>query len=200
MSVIMGLTGPTGAGKSTVACAAEEKGVTVINCDAAAREAVVSGSDGLKALTAAFGDGILLPDGTLNRKKLAILAFADKEHTELLNRVLLPHIVKIVKAKMHGDFVLLDAPTLFESGLDKICNVTVAVLSDRETRLKRIIARDKISEADALLRMSAGKPDSFYLERADYIIYNNAAPQKCISEAARLFEKIFVKESADKCQ
>ncbi len=200
MSVILGLTGPTGAGKSTAACVAEKMGVTVINCDAAAREAVVPGSEGLKALTAAFGNDILLSDGTLDRKTLAFLAFADREHTELLNRVLLPHITKIIKAKIQGDFVLLDAPTLFESGLDKICNVTVAVLSSKNTRLKRIIMRDRISESDARLRISAGKPDSFYLERADYIIYNNAAPQECIAEAAQLFEKIFVKESADKCQ
>ena len=69
--------------------------------------------------------------------------------------------------------MLIDAPTLFESGLDSICDKTVAVLSKKEIRLKRILARDNISEPDALLRIDAGKSDEYYLSNADKIIYND---------------------------
>lgn len=173
MKTVLGLTGPTGAGKSTVSQVAESLGIMVIDCDKVARIAVEPGRSGLKAIIEVFGKTILNPDGTLNRKALAKAAFCDKEHTELLNKTLLPHIVKLIKEMMTEDKILLDAPTLFESGLDSICNKTVAVLADKDIRLKRITSRDKIDTDSALLRINAGKDDEFYLEKADYCVYNN---------------------------
>ena len=96
MSVIIGLTGPTGAGKSTAAAAAEGFGLQIIDCDKLARAATEKGTDGLKALVAAFGDEILSPDGSLDRRALAAAAFASPQKTELLNKTILPHIVKLV--------------------------------------------------------------------------------------------------------
>ena len=86
MSIVIGLTGPTGSGKSTASITAEKLGFKVIDCDKLARVAVEKGSEGLVALAAAFGDDILNDDGTLNRKKLAEKAFSTKENTELLKR------------------------------------------------------------------------------------------------------------------
>ena len=131
MSFIIGLTGPTGAGKSTVSAAAEQFGLKVVNCDLLARKAVEKGTEGLKALTAVFGNGILEKDGSLNRKKLAAVAFKTPENTELLNKTLLPHIVKLVKKETNSKNALLDAPTLFESGLNSECVKTIAVLADK---------------------------------------------------------------------
>ena len=102
MSFIIGLTGPTGAGKSTVSAAAEQFGLRVVNCDLLARKAVEKGTEGLKALTAVFGNGILEKDGSLNRKELAAVAFKTPENTELLNKTLLPHIVKLVKKETNS--------------------------------------------------------------------------------------------------
>ena len=102
MSFIIGLTGPTGAGKSTVSAAAEQFGLKVVNCDLLARKAVEKGTEGLKALTAVFGNGILEKDGSLNRKELAAVAFKTPENTELLNKTLLPHIVKLVKKETNS--------------------------------------------------------------------------------------------------
>ena len=113
MSIIIGLTGPTGAGKSTAAAAAKSFGLQVIDCDKSARAATEKGTDGLKALVAAFGEEILLPDGSLDRRALAAAAFASPQKTELLNKTILPHIVKLVLAEAEGKNVLLDAPTLF---------------------------------------------------------------------------------------
>lgn len=173
MKLKIGLTGPTGAGKSTVSIVAANMGFQVINCDVIARKATEKGSIGLLKLAAVFGEDILNHDDTLNRKALASKAFSSKENTELLNKTLLPYVVKLVDSEIVSDKVLLDAPTLFESGISAECDFTVAVLADEKIRLNRIIERDGISKEDAKLRMSAGKDDEFYISNADYILYNN---------------------------
>ena len=173
MSILVGLTGPTGSGKSTAAAVAEKMGIKVIDCDKLARKAVERGSEGLKALVNAFGSDILASDGSLDRKAMAKKAFSSRENTELLNKTLLPHISELVKSQLDAERILLDAPTLFESGLDSICDKTVAVLSDPAKRLARIMERDSLTSDEALQRMNAGKNDKFYIERSDHIIYNN---------------------------
>lgn len=189
MKKIIGLTGPTGSGKSSAALIAKNYNIKVVDCDKLARKAVRKGSKGLESLVAAFSKGILKKDGGLNRRELAKRAFSSKENTELLNRTLLPHIAKLVRAQLDDKTVLLDAPTLFESGLDSICDVTVAVLANREDRIKRIISRDRLSLEDALLRVNAGKDDDYYIERADFVVYNNKDIQKYINEISNIFKK-----------
>lgn len=173
MSFVIGLTGPTGAGKSSVTAVAESLGFKVVDCDRFARIAVEKSSDGLKDVVQVFGDEMLNPDGTLNRQSLAKSAFATPENTELLNKTLLPHIVKLINAEINEPRVLLDAPTLFESGADSLCNEIIVVLCDEKTRKKRIMERDGIDESAAELRINAGKPDEFYVEKSHNIVYND---------------------------
>ncbi len=190
MSFIIGLTGPTGAGKSMVSAAAEQFGLRVVNCDLLARKAVEKGTEGLKALTAVFGNGILEKDGSLNRKELAAVAFKTPENTELLNKTLLPHIVKLVKEETNSKNALLDAPTLFESGLNSECVKTIAVLADKKLREERITARDNITKQQALLRINAGKSDDFYKTHADCIIYNNGDENAVITRFSNILKEI----------
>ena len=190
MSFIIGLTGPTGAGKSMVSAAAEQFGLRVVNCDLLARKAVERGTEGLKALTAVFGNGILEKDGSLNRKELAAVAFKTPENTELLNKTLLPHIVKLVKEETNSKNALLDAPTLFESGLNSECVKTIAVLADKKLREERITARDNITKQQALLRINAGKSDDFYKTHADCIIYNNGDENAVITRFSNILNEI----------
>ena len=173
MSFVVGLTGPTGAGKSSITEVAKNLGFKVIDCDALARVAVEKGSDGLADIVKVFGGGVLNSDGTLNRKELAALAFSSSEKTELLNQTLLPHIVKLIKSQIDVPLVLLDAPTLFESGADSLCNEVIVVLCDKKTRKKRIMERDGIDESAAELRIKSGKDDNFYIERSNNIVYND---------------------------
>ncbi len=173
MSFVIGLTGPTGAGKSSVTAVAENLGFKVINCDRFARIAVEKGSAGLTAVVDVFGEHILNSDGTLNRGALANEAFGSPQNTELLNKTLLPYIIMLIKKEIDSPLVLLDAPTLFESGADSLCDDVIVVLSDEKTRKKRIIERDGIDEAAATLRMNAGKDDDFYIEKSNNIVYND---------------------------
>ena len=173
MSIVIGLTGPTGSGKSSASRIAEDFGFQVIDCDKTAREATQKGTEGLKALVSVFGEEILLSDGNLNRKALAALAFKDKLSTDLLNKTILPYIADLVIKQAAGRNTLLDAPTLFESGINKICNKTVAVLADKDIRLKRIIARDNLTLKEAETRINAGKDEAFFKKNADYVLYNN---------------------------
>ena len=173
MSFVIGLTGPTGAGKSSVTAVAEELGFKVVDCDKLARVAVEKGSAGLDDVVNAFGNEVLNDDGTLNRAELAKKAFASTDTTELLNKTLLPHIMTLLKSEISGDRVLIDAPTLFESGADSLCDEVIVVISDEKTRKVRIMERDGIDETAAELRMNAGKPDQFYIEKTNNIVYND---------------------------
>lgn len=174
MSFIIGLTGPTGAGKSEASLIFKECGFFTVDCDKVAKEVTQKNSCVIKKLCEVFGQDILCNDNTLDRKKLARIAFSSKENTELLNRTVLPAICeKITEIIRDKDKVLLDAPTLFESGLDKTCDKTVCIFANEDIRLKRITARDNIEKHDALLRIRAGKAETFYKSRTDFFILNN---------------------------
>ena len=190
MNIIIGLTGPTGSGKSSASKICADLGLKLVDCDTIARQAVEKGSDGLSALVNAFGEDIINPDGTLNRKALANIAFSSREKTELLNNTIFPFIRQLVLNETNKGKVLLDAPTLFESGINKICYKTIAVLSNKKNRLERIIKRDNLTAEEALIRMSAGKNDDYYLKNADYIIYNNDSQEEFVKEFRQILTKI----------
>lgn len=189
MRTVIGLTGPTGSGKSSACRVAAAKGFQIVDCDLLARKAVEKGMPGLSALIGVFGADILSANGQLNRKRLAEKAFASRQNTELLNQTLLPFITELIREQITGNTVLLDAPTLFESGADSLCDQTIAVLADRQIRLNRIIARDHLTIKEAELRIRAGQTDTFYREKADHILYNNgdeSAFQKSFEDTVNL--------------
>lgn len=172
----LGLTGPTGAGKTTVAHLLEQNGIPLVDADAIARTVTEKGSPVLSALADTFGKEILFPDGSLDRRALAAVAFSSKENTEKLNAVTHPAILARIRralADATGDAVVLDAPLLFETGLDALCDHTAAIVADEAVRLARITARDGISEEAAKKRMAVQPDTAFYAARADILLYNN---------------------------
>lgn len=188
MKYVLGLTGQTGAGKSTLSGIAEKAGFFVINCDEVAHS-VIEKDEVKTALTAVFTSDILNADGTVSRPQLAARAFANKESTQLLNETVLPFIVREIAClteKTQKDKILLDAPTLYESGADKMCNSVVAVIADSSVRKKRIIERDNLTSEAADKRINAGQKEEFYLSRADKAIKNNGN----LEEFQKEFESI----------
>lgn len=175
-SIVLGLTGQTGAGKSTVSGIMKNLGCTVISADKIAREATQTGSECLKRLADCFGYDIINNDGSCNRKRLAQKAFSSRKSTDLLNSITHPWILRrtaeyISECKSNGsDIIIFDAPQLFESGGEKMCDIVVSVTAPTEIRLSRIMNRDGINKDEALLRINAQFDESYYTSGADYVI------------------------------
>ena len=173
--IVIGLTGPTGAGKSSVAKELAALGCAVVDCDRIARQVTDSCAPCLQSLAEEFGSDIL-QEGVLNRKLLAARAFASPEKTRKLNELTHPWILGETKAQIQAaldagkPFVVVDAPLLFEAGVDALCDEIVAVTVPFEKRLQRIMKRDHISEELARARMAAQHPESWYEERAGKVI------------------------------
>lgn len=176
--MVVGLTGQTGAGKSTVSRLFAESGFCVIDADQIARAVVHKGSRCLLELTECFSD-ILLPNGELNRKALAKQAFQNKKSLELMNSIMYPYIMGEILRQIHHHsrmgqkLILLDAPTLFESRADDFCELIISVTARAELRKARILQRDSITEEAAQARMDAQLPEQFFVEHSDFIIKNN---------------------------
>lgn len=192
--IVLGLTGPTGAGKGEVTKRLAENGVLIIDTDRIAREVVEKGQPCLAALVETFGENILHADGTLDRAALAARAFATPEGGAALNAVTHPFIIArsldILK-QSDNPRAVIDAPLLFESGMDAYCHVTAAVLADSGVRLSRIMARDGITEKQARLRMNAQPDDAFYRERAAYILENNTDTAALDTAVAALMKAVW---------
>ncbi len=174
MKKLVGLTGKTGAGKSTVSEYLSKKGAYVIDGDIVAREVLGTDKTLLSKLCNAFGD-ILNDDGTLNRKKLAAVAFSTPENTNKLNSIMHPAINTLIHneaktAFVNYDVVVVDAAAIIESGFADECDILIVVHAPVDVRKERIMSRDNLSEKDALIRINGQKDDDFYLEKADYVI------------------------------
>lgn len=175
---IIGLTGLTGAGKSTVARKLMAYGCYHIDADTVARE-VINGDEKVKRkLKERFGDDVIGTNGAVNRPVLAERAFADNLSTNDLNSITHPAVTekikKIIDEKKDLGYsgIIIDAIALFESGENELCDFTVAVTAPEDIRLQRIIKRDKITEEKALSRIRAQKNEEFFTKRADFIIWN----------------------------
>ena len=175
---IIGLTGLTGAGKSTVAQKLMAYGCYHIDADKVAREVINNNENVKNKLKEHFGDDVINPDGTTNRPLLASRAFANEESTNALNEITHPAVTEEIKSII-GDMeevgyrgVIIDAIALFESGEDALCDFTVAVVAPKEIRLQRIMKRDNITEEKALERINAQKDESFFTSRADFVLWN----------------------------
>ncbi len=167
----VGLTGPTGAGKSYVCEIFRQKGFKIIDCDKIAHELTAKNAPILAELADEFGEDVV-KNGELDRKLLASRAFDTKEHTKKLNSILHPAIAEKCKEEAQG-LTVLDASQLFEANMQNDCYKVIGVLADEDVRIKRIIARDNITEQQAKLRMSAQFDNDYFIDNCDYIIYNN---------------------------
>ena len=187
--VVLGITGGTGAGKTSALRAIEALGGQVIDCDAAYHEMLAENEELRNAINEKF-PGVFRSDGSLNRRKLGEEVFARKDRMEQLNeivfRFLVPEIERRVEALPDGLYAI-DAVNLLESGLDHLCDQTIAVTAPLELRVRRIMARDGITEQYARLRISAQKADEYYRSKCDCELTNSADTAEAFQADAQLF-------------
>lgn len=195
-TLILGVTGQTGAGKSTVCEALKKNGAAVINADTVAREVTAAGSPCLDKLAKTFGNDILDENGCLKRAVLAKKAFADAQSTEMLNSITHPFIIEKTKEYIHKlmnkyyDVIVFDAPQLFESGGDALCDRIIAVAAPENVRKERIMHRDNIDESAAMQRIKAQHESSYYTDRADLVIDGTLSPDKTAQAVLRFTESL----------
>ncbi|HEY0365816.1 MAG TPA: dephospho-CoA kinase [Pyrinomonadaceae bacterium] len=193
----VGLTGSIGVGKSFVASVFVELGCHVLDADQTAREVVMPGTPGLKALTEAFGEGILNPDGTLNRKQLGALVFANEPERRRLNQILHPFIIarqdEILNAweaeDPHG-IGIVDAALMIESGGYKRFDKLIVVHCRPDVQLDRLMLRDNLSRDEALRRINSQMPQEEKQKYADYLIDTSNGFELTRDQAAHVYQAL----------
>lgn len=185
---VIGLTGPTGAGKTTVLDLLKAHGAAVMDCDKIYYEMLKENEDLRQGLRDAFGE-VFLADGSLDRRKVAELVFSSEENLKKLNALVYYHMGveirrRLSAAKAEGKtLAAVDAINLLQSGLGELCDTTVAVVASEETRLARIMARDGIDRERAISRIRAQEPEEFFRRHAKIVLENNGTQQALTAAA-----------------
>lgn len=194
---VIGLTGGTGSGKSVVSRLLEQMGAVIVDADQVSRQIVLPGMPAYKEITEYFGKEILQEDGTLFRKKLGEIVFRDAEKLAFLNQCTHKYIVlemrrQMEEAKKRGtaSCVVLDAPLLFEAGLEKYCDEVWVVYADAAVRAQRVMERDGITYETAMARIANQKSWEEYKNRADEIIDNSGDISGLSSQLEKLIKKM----------
>lgn len=193
--LLIGLTGPSGSGKSRVAEIFSRFGLPVINADEVYHQLLIPPSPCLEELVGRFGSTILTSAGTLNRRELASIVFSDPASLAALNSITHRYVMEEILRRTEQlrreetRAAILDAPQLFEAGANRMCGAVVSVLADKNLRLERILQRDGIDRDAALRRIAAQKSDEFFRSHSDYIIENNHAPEHLIPEVKRILSE-----------
>ncbi|MDK2821410.1 MAG: dephospho-CoA kinase [Clostridia bacterium] len=174
---IIGLTGGIASGKSTVSKILKELGAKIIDTDQVAREVVVPGQPAYKDIISNFGEGVLMPDGQLDRRALGNIVFNNAEAREILNSITHPRIREAVAKKIDtfrqenpDAVVIIEAPLLIEAGMDDMVDSIWVVTAPVPVRLKRLMARNRLSEEEAKSRLKSQAGDDFRLKYADKVI------------------------------
>ena len=174
---IIGITGSSGSGKSTVTqILSEQLKAKTINADEVVKQMQEKDSEYYKKIVELFGMRVVQKDNSLNRREIAEIIFQDKEKKEKLDELTFKYVVEEIRQqveKAKEKYIIIDAPLLIESRLNEICNIVIAVISEKQEQIKRICKRDNIEESIAKLRLEAQKDNEFYKTNADYIVENN---------------------------
>lgn len=171
-------------------------GYAIVDADKIAKEVTEKGSKTLKQLSLCFGEDIINDDGSLNRALLSKRAFNDKCESEKLNAITHPAILakvkeKIAYYKLDGyEKIIYDAPLLFESGSDKLCDKVLCVIAPKSVRMDRVKKRDNMNEAEIIKRMNAQHNDEYYISKSDYVIINDCEKTELLDKVNSVIKKI----------
>jgi len=191
---IIGLTGGIGSGKSTVSNYLTQKGFAIIDADKIPRAIVEPESETLFKLSECFGSNILNSDGSLNRKALAAIAFSSEEQKKKLDGIMLQEIIRIINEKIEyyhttdEMLIFIDAPLLFEAGLDQQSHEIWVVDAEDELRIERVIRRDGSSREEVLSRMRKQMSREEQYKRADHVLNNSATAEALYAQIDKLLD------------
>ncbi len=193
---IIGLSGTSGSGKGTVGKFLSALGCMVIDTDALYHTMIEKDSECSRAIIEEFGSDVANEAGGIARPRLAEIVFFDKDKLSMLNSIAHKYVKeecnKLIEAeRLSGrEIFVLDAPQLFEAGMQDDCDATVAVVADRQTRIKRICERDGIGKEKASARIDAQHTDAFFVENCDFVIENNSDAAHLLVSTRKVFDKI----------
>ena len=203
---IIGITGGTGAGKSTAVKALQALGAEALDCDVIYHELLSDNADMISEIKAYFGDA--LSNGKIDRRKLSEIVWSDADSLKKLNLITHKYVDDEIDRRIAAlkeqevKLVAVDAIALVESGQNKKCDVVIGVIAPQEKRASRIMSRDSLSKEHALKRISAQQPESFYRENCDYILENAYSTEGEFEEACIGFfnDLLTAKGSNYECQ
>lgn len=193
--LVIGITGGVGTGKSTVSSILAELGSEVIYTDRLAHQLIRPDGPAYAQLLSAFGSGILARDGSIDRHRLAQLAFAGREEADRINSIVHPLVVAVVEARLEElaraatkpSALVLDVPLLYESGLDRLCDLVWVVDAQPAVRSRRVAKRDGAAASGMLAREAWQMPMAEKIRRADAVIDNSGCRQTTRAQVERLW-------------
>lgn len=174
---VIGITGSSGSGKSTLTkILANELNAKPIYSDEVVKKMQKKGTNYYKKIVETFGEEILNENKEINRKKLAEIIFSKEEDRNKMNEITKTYVLEEIKRQIKEtkkEIVIVDAPILIESGLNKECNIIIVVICNRKTQIERICKRDNIEEKEAIARLNSQKSNEYYKKYADYVVEND---------------------------
>lgn len=191
---VIGITGNSGAGKTTV-CEIMKKtyNVNIINADEVAKDMSRKGTPYLKAIEEAFGSEIIKEDGNLNRNLLAKKIYENHDERKKLNDLTFIYVVDEIKNILKQKETItniIDAPLLFEAGLEKICDKVITVVATQELKIKRICERDGLDIEVAKSRLKIQNDEEFYIDKSDFVIRNNGSREDLENQIKNIMNEI----------
>lgn len=195
--ITLGVTGGPATGKSLVSAELSRLGAALIDADLVAREVLAPGTPVFREVVRAFGPTVLRADGSLDREALAGIVFSDYGRLKELTSLTHPEILRIIRARMDGleknggaRVIVVDAPLLFESGLDRDVDSVVVVFTDEAVEVERLMARSGLDEAGALRVIGSQMPLEEKKRRADFLIDNNGPMEETLRQVREIYEKV----------
>jgi dephospho-CoA kinase len=192
----VGLTGGIGSGKSAVSAALSSYGAVVIDADAIAREVVEPGTPGLAEVVAEFGDGVLTPEGRLDRPRLGEIVFADEDRLASLNAIVHPRVAERSGQLMEealaseAKVVVYDVPLLVENGLESLYDVVVVVDTPDEVRVERVARNRGMPREQVRARIDAQADRATRLASADLVVDNSGTREELAERVAELWREL----------
>jgi dephospho-CoA kinase len=193
--MILGLTGSVGSGKSTVSAMLSERGAFVICADQVVREVVVPGSKVLQEIASEFGHGLVLEDGSLDRKGLAAIVFPDPARRKRLEAIVHPPVramvLNLLDQNRAHPLVVLDVPLLFESGYERWCDHTISVTVSEAIRQERLAKNRGMTPAETQARVESQLPQEEKNQRASFLIDNSGDVAQTCKQVVALLDRLF---------